>query len=180
MKPPYICIALPFLFALGSCAPISSASNKDDSPIEQSVHANPAVSQGGHDTRRGIAENYRYDVNESSRRCYREVMKAVENCTGIDVYKVYYCTGEERLIKHIDSASELAQIRQTLHDCGTMYERTHRRGLCVSTVSFYSVRFKKEGKEIFSLSFKRAVNECYYLELRDDFFVSLLDLLLHN
>lgn len=107
-------------------------------------------------------------------------MQALDSCTDIDVYKVNYRTHEEGLILHIDSPSERERLRQTLQHCGTMYERTHRRGLCVSTVSFYSVRFKKEGKEIFSLSFKRAVNECYYLELRDDLFVSLLDLLLHN
>ena len=105
-------------------------------------------------------------------------MNAIDGCTDIDVYKVNYYTGEERLIKHIDSISKLAQIRQIIHESGTMYERTRRPVMCVSTTTYYSVRFKKKGIEAFSLSIKEAVDECYYLKSKDTLFISILDLLI--
>lgn len=104
------------------------------------------------------------------------MMQALDSCTDIDVYKVNYRTHEEGLILHIDSPSERERLRQTLQHCGTMYERTHRLGRCVTTASFHSVRFSKEGNELFSLSMKAAVNECYYLRFKDSHFISLLDL----
>ncbi|MGN0875025.1 MAG: hypothetical protein ACI4OZ_07545, partial [Akkermansia sp.] len=70
------------------------------------------------------------------------------------------------------------QIRQIIHESGTMYERTRRPVMCVSTTTYYSVRFKKKGIEFFSLSIKEAVDECYYLKSKDTLFVSILDLLM--
>lgn len=155
--------ALPFLVCFSNCSPMVSPSIKNHFPAEKSVSATSSA-------------DYRYAVNESSRRCYREVMQALDSCTDIDVYKVNYRTHEERLILHIDSPSERERLRQTLQHCGTMYERTHRLGRCVTTASFHSVRFSKEGNELFSLSMKAAVNECYYLRFKDSHFISLLDL----
>ncbi len=182
MKQKCICLiilALPLLFSLSNCCLVSSPSIKDDSPVEKSEVSTPAIIQCGH---KGSVETdslvYLYDVNERSRRTYRDVMNAIDGCTDIDVYKVNYYTGEERLIKHIDSISKLAQIRQTIHESGTMYERTRRPVMCVSTTTYYSVRFKKKGNEFFSLSIKEAVDECYYLKSKNTLFISILDLII--
>ena len=185
MKQKCICliiIALLSLFSLSNCRLISSPSIKDDSPVEKLEVSIPSIIQCVYHNSMESAETdspvYLYAINESSRRCYRDVMTALDVCTSIDVYKVNYHTGEERLIKHINSISKLDQIRQTIHESRIMYERTHCLGLCVTTTSYYSVRFKKKDNEFFSLSFKSSVNECYYLKLKNSHFVSLLDLLI--
>lgn len=184
MKQKCICLiipALPLLFSLSNCCLISSPSIKDGSPVEKSEVSKPTIIQCGHSGRESVETDslvYQYAVNERSRRIYRDVMNAIDGCTDIDVYKVNYYTGEERLIKHIDSISKLAQIRQIIHESGTMYERTRRPVMCVSTTTYYSVRFKKKGIEAFSLSIKEAVDECYYLKSKDTLFISILDLLI--